>query len=590
MTPGHTPARLLTRHFIRRFVDNDLLSAHVDRHESLAFFVATLVAGGTFGAVLLGTQYLFVGYAASWVAVSAMNNLFVIISVAMIVVALTAAAQWDALSLDVRDAAILGPLPIAHWTVVRAKAAADALLGLGVVAAAAIAPSAVFTFFMLSSLRLVTSSELRVFLSHVVATIVAGLFAFLAVLALREMLRLLAGERGFARVSSLVQVLVVVSLTTTLLLVMGGTHNVSRQWLGDQSSRIASPFAVPAMWFVALAQLLNGDVIALAPVRGVVVDDDLSRFYLAQQPLFVQLAGTGVAATGGTLILAAVAFIWTARRPPSAVAERARRRDRAAARAGSWRLARRLVRTPAAHAAYGFAVRVLLRSAPHRLVMAVGIAIATSLCIAVVGSAGLSRVTPGRSSSLLHWALQPLVLMTLIATLRHAAAVPAELRANWIFHQCWPGQLRQSLAGAAWAGFVVVAMPAVLVLFPLHLYVLGVSAALFHAMNGALLSAALLPLSMIDRTAPPFLSSYVRTGNVASTGPILGLIGVGCSFLAAVLERAAMASSLGMWRHTLVLVAFVVGVREVARRRVERLVPLTTEIAEPAPGPLGLSG
>ena len=88
MTPGHTPARLLTRHFIRRFVDNDLLSAHVDRHESLAFFVATLVAGGTFGAVLLGTQYLFVGYAASWVAVSAMNNLFVIISVAMIVVAL----------------------------------------------------------------------------------------------------------------------------------------------------------------------------------------------------------------------------------------------------------------------------------------------------------------------------------------------------------------------------------------------------------------------------------------------------------------------------------------------------------------------
>ena len=51
-----------------------------------------------------------------------------------------------------------------------------------------------------------------------------------------------------------------------------------------------------------------------------------------------------------------------------------------------------------------------------------------------------------------------------------------------------------------------------------------------------------------------------------------------------------MASSLGMWRHTLVLVAFVVGVREVARRRVERLVPLTTEIADPAPGPLGLSG
>jgi hypothetical protein len=128
------------------------------------------------------------------------------------------------------------------------------------------------------------------------------------------------------------------------------------------------------------------------------------------------------------------------------------------------------------------------------------------------------------------------------------------------------------------------------VLFPLHLYVLGLSAALFHAMNGALLSGVLLPLSMIDRTAPPFLSSYVRTGNVTSTGPILVLITVGFSFFAAVLERTAMATSLGMWRHTLVLLALVVAVRYVVRRRVEPLVPLTTEVTEPAPGPLGLSG
>ena len=48
----------------------------------------------------------------------------------MLVMALAAVAQWDALALDARDTAVLGLLPIPKSVIVRAKLAATALFGL----------------------------------------------------------------------------------------------------------------------------------------------------------------------------------------------------------------------------------------------------------------------------------------------------------------------------------------------------------------------------------------------------------------------------------------------------------------------------
>ena len=53
------------------------------------------------------------------------------IALSMIVCALLAVAQWDSLVVDVRDAAILEPLPVPTGTIRRAKLAAVALMGLG---------------------------------------------------------------------------------------------------------------------------------------------------------------------------------------------------------------------------------------------------------------------------------------------------------------------------------------------------------------------------------------------------------------------------------------------------------------------------
>ena len=589
MLQDGTAARLLIRHFVRRFVDNDLLSAHADRHESLAFFTASLVSAGIFGAVLMGTKYLFGVLSASWVAVSAMDDLFVIVSVAMIVVGLTAAAQWDALAIDARDAAILGPLPIGHGTMVRAKAAANLLFGAVLVAAVTIPASLVFSFFPLASLRLATSTEIRVVVSHVGATVLAGLFAFIAVVALREGLRLLTGARGFARISPFVQVLLVICLTTLLLVVLGGSHTIPRAWLQESPSASLKPFVLPAVWFVGLAQALNGDVLVLAPVGGVVVDDDLSRFYLARRTLFAQLEITAVVGMAGTLMLATAAFWWNSRRPPSA-GPQGHQRSRALWRGLSRVVTRTFVRESAAQAAFFFSLRVLLRSGPHRLTLAVGVAVALSIAIAVASGAGLERATVASATPLSVWALQPLVLIALAATLRHAMALPAELRANWIFHQCWGGHLHQCMVGAQRAAFIVVLAPAVFVLAPLHAYVMGPGAALFHALTGTLQSLLLLKLAMMGRSAPPFLSSYVRSGNVKSVGPIFIMAGVAMALSVAALERAAARAALAGAGHTLVLIVLVVATDQLGRRRLPSASTLTTDAPEPSAEPLRLNG
>ena len=56
-TENASAFRLVTALFLRRFVDNDLLSPHADRHESLAVLYACVVSLAVFVTFLL-TTYL----------------------------------------------------------------------------------------------------------------------------------------------------------------------------------------------------------------------------------------------------------------------------------------------------------------------------------------------------------------------------------------------------------------------------------------------------------------------------------------------------------------------------------------------------
>src|SRR5579862_3531790 len=98
------PFRLLTRLFVRRLVENDLVSPHADRHEALAVLFALIVSIAVFM-----TFFMSMGYLATFIllpgeaALSALSDRFLFFAVSIIVSALGALAVWDALAVEARD-------------------------------------------------------------------------------------------------------------------------------------------------------------------------------------------------------------------------------------------------------------------------------------------------------------------------------------------------------------------------------------------------------------------------------------------------------------------------------------------------------
>ena len=155
MSTEHTSAfRLVTALFLRRFVDNDLLSPHADRHESLAVLYACVVSLAVFVTFLLSTTYLstFIQLPGT-AALSALGDRFLYIGGSVTITALAALMAWDALALEPRDAAILGPLPIPARTITRAKLAAAIIFGAAMTVGLNAVPSVLYPLFLTLNIR-----------------------------------------------------------------------------------------------------------------------------------------------------------------------------------------------------------------------------------------------------------------------------------------------------------------------------------------------------------------------------------------------------------------------------------------------------
>src|SRR5262245_45599385 len=114
------PDRLLVRHFLKRFLDHDLISSNADRHEDLSVVGGTLIAVTRFAAALIGRWYQFNAVTPpGMTSLRSLDDRFFFVSLSMLVMALLAVSQWDALALDVRDASVLGVLPIPKAAIVR---------------------------------------------------------------------------------------------------------------------------------------------------------------------------------------------------------------------------------------------------------------------------------------------------------------------------------------------------------------------------------------------------------------------------------------------------------------------------------------
>jgi hypothetical protein len=145
---------------------------------------------------------------------------------------------------------------------------------------------------------------------------------------------------------------------------------------------------------------------------------------------------------------------------------------------------------------------------------------------------------------------QTLVLAILLAGLAHVLRIPADLRANRLFHLAWLGQNERYVDGVNRAVVFVLIIPALLALFPAQAVLFGVPLAAAHALTGLLLAMVVLEGLAAGRSPLPFANSYHPPADLNTRGPIIGIGGLIAISIFSSLERTALsgtASALALW-------------------------------------------
>lgn len=570
--------RLVTRLFLRRLIDNDLISPHADRHQSLAVFFGFVVSLAVFVTFFLSTPYLsaFIQLPGP-AALSALSDRFLFIAASITLSALGALMVWDALALEARDAAILGPLPIAARTITHAKLAAAMVFGAVLTVALNAVPSVLYPAFLTVNIRGIAGATiLRLIGAHATTVIMAGLFGFFAILAIRGMLRLLLGDQAFQRASSGIQSALVVSVVTALLLAPTVRARDVRHWVGDE---VVPQWPVgPVVWYLGVNETSAGHLVAETPIvmpprmpsiASLTRENQAAR--AAYRPLLAPFAAQARRAWVSlplVTVLALTTFLWTNRRlPDRSAGVPAPSRLRTTVR----RMAERYThQDPEAQAGFCFALQTLTRSAPHRTIIAIAVAAGLTHALMVLAqSDGRSLAIQSTPVGVLGIAI--LLLLVLLAGVAYAVAVPAELAANWTIEMAWLGDERRYLAGVKSAAMLLVAVLVVLML-PLHVALLGISVAIVHSVLSLLLAVAALDALLLPYRKLPFACSYVPLENPKVVWPIgfVSLLLVTYGFATA--ERWAMHSATRAIALGVVLGAFVLLVKAIdrAQRRERR--------------------
>jgi hypothetical protein len=549
--PGTTDF-LLTRHFLRQFLENDLVSPDGDRSQTLAVVTATIVSLTLFLSVVMSASYLGPMLSPGVVAVSALDDRFFYLALGMIATALVAASQWDALSMDARDAAILEPLPVPTSVVRRAKLSAVAILGTGAAVAVNVCPSIIFPLLLVFTLRELRLIELvGLIVTHALVTMTASMFGYVVVAALRETMIAVLGWRWFTRVSPWTQGLLIVLLGGSLLLLPPAADRIAERGFDGWRAH------TPPMWFLGAYESLVGGLIVDQPRRWMPPrvagwDQTATARYQARRAEFGPLGRRAALAAAATLLVGATAYFWNARRVvPLGVAPSAARRRRS--RMFDALANRVLIRRAPARAGFHFALAALWRSTSHRLTLACAAAVGFAMAVLALSSAEIGGEVTARLL-----AIQPLLYGALLVGFRHAIRVPAELRASWGFQLAWRDERGAFVGGVKAAAIVALVFPSLLVVLPLFVLLLGPERALLHAALGLAGAVVLLEALMLGYDKVPFTCTYLPFENIKALAPIYAIAFVGGATAFARLQHAALLGSGAVTLVSVLAVAFVI--------------------------------
>jgi hypothetical protein len=594
-----TQLRLLVRLFCRRFLDNDLISPGGERQASAAMTLALLVVPGIFH-----LSWVFFAYSNPFLTPSerllrSLDHKTQFITCSMLAVALGAVIEWDALSIDARDMAILGPLPIRSRTLWQAKALALVVFAGTLALAVNVVPTILFPTIWLMLVPIGVVRALSVVAVHGFASVAAALFGFSVVLGLRSLLVLICGPRLFRVVTPFVQFALVLALASAFFLLPRYSCDAFVR-LREKGPTLA---ALPPMWFVGAYDRLTS--------RRLYDDPDLTRDnvwrfwererivrtyrllmipgrlpeawvhptplfreelearkeYFALQPLLDGYARIGFVALPASVATAAALYALACLAYGRRMAEgfTPRRRLPRCTRAVE-QIVGRMAGGQVARGVFFFTLKGLARSGSHRFYVATSLAAGCSLILGGALTAA-ARWSDLYTPSPVLLSLQLVAAFAAVAGLRAAVSLPAHLPANWLFRLTCGTRAREVVAGTGRAIACAVLVVLLVCFLPAQTALWGWRPALLHFIAGVVLSLLLIDILLVGYRKVP-LTSPVTAGS-SQLAVRLPLYLAAFALFTSGVAWVEYVSSARSWTYVLfiVIVTFAVAFAALARRR-----------------------
>lgn len=497
VTPKRRQFLRLVRMSLRRMQDAALASRDVDADQFVLWGAALLMTPLFFTTLTWTSRYPWLRRRSLELLHDAVlaDRLFFVIW-PMLIMWLVGALLWDALFPDKTDQQVLGVLPVSARAVAGARLTAALLVGGGMVVGIVAPPAVAYGLF--GGVHPSVGPVAGIIVGQAIASLMAGLFAFITLLTIRGLLVTVVGAVAAAKAAVVLQLVAVLALFETFMFLPGLLPAAMRA-LQDP---VVAVWAPPA-WFMGVYAVFAGpratQLTPLAPV--------------ALAALVLSLAGAVAVYLGPAS--------WNARR----VMETPEPRRRWHPLATLAKATSRLLWTREARAVFTFTIASLVRSRRH--LMTIGTYLGIGL--AVAGTRILSAKVRGRALPLdepFDYLLAiPLVLtFFLVLGVRSAFAVPTDLAANWIFRVAGPRDSAAHVPATRLACVALAVLPVSLLVLVAGGWLWGVATsaqvALMHAASGLLLVAIVLA----GQAAVPFTRARAISADSLKVTAPLGIL------------------------------------------------------------------
>jgi hypothetical protein len=470
------------------------------------------------------------------------------------VVGVFALLSWDSTFPDRRDVLVLAPLPLRVRTLFAAKiAAAGSALGLTLATWNSLAGFAWPMAMAPSGSGF--AGTLRYVAAFWITLVLAGTFLYCVVLGLQAVTAQLP-RSWYLRVSSVLQI-ALFALFLGILFFQPSFSTPAALGAPENQRTLAW---LPPYWFLGLLSELSG----VFPAEWHAVMAPLARRAIVSLPIAILVAGGAFA----------LSYLRTLRK----IVEEP---DLApGSRGGIW--LPRFGNSPQTALAQ-FIIRTLLRSRPHRTILAFylggGFAI---VAVFLLGARG----TQTKSPVLLFASV--VMLCALWLGTRAVFSLPLDLRANWLFRTT-PSPEGLSCLSAVRRALLVLAVLPVLLATALLLLFWPWTLVAEHLLLLGLLGSLLADLSLKGFRKIPFTCSYLPGKSKAHLVFWFGIIPLVVAIgQAAEVEQRAMASPLSYWAVAVTMGAAALVARRVTNTGVEGSAPETQFEESPSDELVGL--